>query len=519
MDIIKNKDLIGFMIVIIGMFLTYTIILQKSNNLPYVFDNNETFSSIIHAKNLDRYGISKTYGLTDESYAITDRGHPYVYTHQGNFSRIYAFVLIKLGFESPESHIIINLITIGLLGLFLAYKFFNKHISLIFSVIYCLLLMSDYILYAQWHVNTWRIWHIVFFFSSLLVAEKVAESTEKKWLLIGLLNFACLFYYEILFSLFVLLMTAIYTLLSNYKTFRKVLRIWLIQFIGTAVGFITLAIQGISYLGLDGFKKDVELTFFSRNRAGNNQDYIESVIEFMDSNHIVFWHNFGSHESYNNIYGLFRETVLYNLQLYTPFFLMLCSIITIYLFAYYFSSENISENNNIRINKNIGINFRTLIAECYTVILAIGFILVIFSLFKDKTFMGVSPIDEAYSVMDKTQFGLTLLVAIPISYIVSIYVNHAYVTNTSNKQKYLAILFLFISALLIHLTGIFSHSYFNQIYSDVIKQTASIFIHRLYLLSIVIVLTIQLLANKNGINDVYRSELKNLFLYVRHISG
>jgi len=91
------------------MSCTYAFLLHESNVLPYVFDNNETFSSLIHAKNIDKYGVSETFGLTDESYAITEDGHPFVYTHQGNFARQYTLLLIKLGIESPESHIIMEI--------------------------------------------------------------------------------------------------------------------------------------------------------------------------------------------------------------------------------------------------------------------------------------------------------------------------------------------------------------------------------------------------------------------------
>ena len=69
------------------LVLAYLIQYQ---GLPYIFDNNESFSSIIHAKNLLQFDFLKSFGLADESYGVTESAHPYVYTHQGNFPRLFA---------------------------------------------------------------------------------------------------------------------------------------------------------------------------------------------------------------------------------------------------------------------------------------------------------------------------------------------------------------------------------------------------------------------------------------------
>src|SRR5262249_54294793 len=42
-------------------------LLASTGFLPYVMDNNESFSSLVHASNLDRFGLSNAFGLTDES--------------------------------------------------------------------------------------------------------------------------------------------------------------------------------------------------------------------------------------------------------------------------------------------------------------------------------------------------------------------------------------------------------------------------------------------------------------------
>src|SRR4051794_8810267 len=65
-------------------------LLISSDFLPYVTDNNESFSSLVHAKNLYQFGFGTAFGLTDESYGPDRAAHPFIHTHQGNFPRLFA---------------------------------------------------------------------------------------------------------------------------------------------------------------------------------------------------------------------------------------------------------------------------------------------------------------------------------------------------------------------------------------------------------------------------------------------
>jgi hypothetical protein len=71
-------------------------LLVFSDFLPFGTDNNETFSSILHARNMYLHGIGSTYGLTSEATSPIDAVQ-FVYTHQGNFPRFYALLLYALG--------------------------------------------------------------------------------------------------------------------------------------------------------------------------------------------------------------------------------------------------------------------------------------------------------------------------------------------------------------------------------------------------------------------------------------
>src|SRR5687768_5338062 len=86
-----------FLLLAVVYFALYGAFLVYADFLPYVTDNNETFSSIVHAANIYHFGVAQTFGLTDEAYGLSAAAHPYVYTHQGNFPRFFALALYALG--------------------------------------------------------------------------------------------------------------------------------------------------------------------------------------------------------------------------------------------------------------------------------------------------------------------------------------------------------------------------------------------------------------------------------------
>src|SRR5438045_3611241 len=97
--------------------IIYSGILIVSHGRPYVLDNNESFSTLLHATNMYRFGLGPTAGLTDESNGPDAAQHPYVYTHQGNFPRFWALLLYVLGARSIETQIVITTFTVGAVGL------------------------------------------------------------------------------------------------------------------------------------------------------------------------------------------------------------------------------------------------------------------------------------------------------------------------------------------------------------------------------------------------------------------
>ena len=154
-----------------AVLLLYVVLcgwmLLATDLLPYVMDNNESFSSLWHAANIYNFGITQTYGLADESFSPHAMAHPYVHTHQGNFPRLFAFLIYVIGARTVESQILITTFTVGLAAVALVYAFFARIATPLFAAIVCAVYMTDYILFAQWHVVTYRVWHCFLLFLCL----------------------------------------------------------------------------------------------------------------------------------------------------------------------------------------------------------------------------------------------------------------------------------------------------------------------------------------------------------------
>lgn len=301
----------------------YGAFLVSADFAPYVFDNNETYSSIIHARNLAEFDIGTTFGLTDEAYGSSPQAHPYVYTHQGNFPRLFALLLYALGLDSAEAQIAATTFTVGVLGIWLAFVFFGRLVSPLFAVLYCLLLMTDYVMQAQWQVNTWRVWHLLLFFSSLLCTERALSRPRLLWIGLTVINFAALFYFEFVFAAFVALLVGAYTVALYPKDIRRIILTWVVTGSGAVLGISILVFQLVLYLGWDGFLQDLRLTFFARNFSPSDpaaaQAFRNEVWQFVKENRTVFWDNFISQDSGFRRPGTIVQVFSrFNLLPYTP---------------------------------------------------------------------------------------------------------------------------------------------------------------------------------------------------------
>lgn len=309
----------------VAYFLIFGWLLAVSNGLPYVMDNNESFSSLWHAYNLFHFDLIKSAGLADESFAYHAGAHPYVHTHQGNFPRLFAFVIYVLGADSIESQIIVTTFTVGVAAIFMAYHFFSKIASPLFALVCCLLLITDYVLVAQWQVVTYRVWHMFFVFSSMLCVHRMVEG-RRFWALVTVANFACLFYYELIFVAFVSLSSAFYAAFLCRHLPKRVLSFWALQALGGGIALSIFFLQLYLYLGWDGLKTDLYLTFVARNQFQDEAILLQQMKEFFDSRNIVFWYNLTDGSIFRTIEHFLASFLYFEFQIHTPFLSTLCFI-------------------------------------------------------------------------------------------------------------------------------------------------------------------------------------------------
>ena len=324
---LERIDALCLCAVLAAYVVGYFWFLAANDFLPYVLDNNETFSSIVHAQNLYHFGLGSSLGLTDEAYGLDPAAHPYVYTHQGNFPRLYALVLYALGLRGPEGQIVVTTFTVGLAGLFFAYRFFAAIVTPAFAAVFCLLFMTDYVMAAQWQVNTWRVWHLFFFFSSLLCARGLGEKRFRIWVPLTALNFFALFYFELIFAAFTAATVGLYT---GYLYWRRPARLavaWLAQVGGALAGILLLIGQLVGYLGWDGFLQDLRLTFIARNFATSDADVAEALRHHVETNHIVFWYNLVDAADLRSLPAMVTSFLTYALRVYTPTLLLLTGLV------------------------------------------------------------------------------------------------------------------------------------------------------------------------------------------------
>ncbi len=257
----------GLAFIIFGYLLYYAWLISLGHGVPYVMDNNETFSAINHAANLFRFDFFRSWGLADEVSSPLTAAHPFVHTHQGDFPRLWSFLLYCLGARSVEVQIWITTLTIGLASIIFAYRFFCRVGGVLFSVVAVTILVTDYLMFAQWQINVYRVWQCFFLFAALLSVHKSSQWSKPAFISTTLILYSALYYWEIIFALFVSVTVGLYALWIYRSNPRHVLTIALAQISGAVLGFCIFASQSVLYLGWHDFITDINLTYGARNFA------------------------------------------------------------------------------------------------------------------------------------------------------------------------------------------------------------------------------------------------------------
>ncbi|WPO44276.1 hypothetical protein [Tardiphaga sp. 42S5] len=305
--------------------LYYGWFLIRSSFVPYVMDGNETFSVWWHAHNLYSFSFWKSFGLTDESYGVTEGSHPFFHTHQGNMPRLFGFLIYALGARTVEAQVVVTTLIIGNLTLYFCYASIAKITRPAIAFVFCVLLFSDYLLYAQWHVVTYRVWYGFLFFGTWFAI--VGASEERKvwpYLLLGTLFFL-LFYFELIFAAYVSVIAGFLGLWLHWGKPKRIVALYAVQAAGLVAGIGLLFGQLVLAMGLDVVKADFTTTFLARNAAANGAS-IESIGEFFRNHNIVFWMNFRDGAVLRSMVAFARSIGVGVFQVWTPaFFILVCT--------------------------------------------------------------------------------------------------------------------------------------------------------------------------------------------------
>lgn len=312
------RGLLAALIVIYAVI--YGWLLISTDFLPYVMDNNETFSSLWHARSMHDFGFSKTFGLADEVFSPHPAAHPYVHSHQGNFPRIFAWMIYELGASSAESQIIVTTSTVGLGTIILMFLFFTKIANPVFGFLVCFIFMTDYLLFAQWQVVTYRVWYGFLLFLGLWSVEQAINAQSKGWLWLLGVTAASLLYFELVFAAYAGLFSFFWLLARTYKKPLTLLKIALWMVGGAAIGLSVFVAQAIGYLGLSNFLKDIHFTFSARNNIDNMTNLNADIVPFYESLHVIFWHNLQDRSSFSGWMPFIRSFTSFDWQIHTPLF-------------------------------------------------------------------------------------------------------------------------------------------------------------------------------------------------------
>jgi hypothetical protein len=324
-----NKVLLakGGVLIALLYVIIYGTLLVCTDGLPYGMDNNETWSNLGHAKNLYDYGFSKSKGLADEACEYSGHNplaHPLVHTHEGNFPRLWATLLYSIGFRSARAQIAITTLSIGLLGLLSAYGLTRKVFGEAIALLFCLFMMTDYLLFGQWQVNTWRAWQGLYFFSALYLTHRIGKEGGRfdRWALLSLL-FVAIFYSELVFASFVWATVAVYSAILCWGKRRD--RFFKITATTTAGGVMAgaiLAMQLISYYGYQAMIRDAYYTVKLRNVISDPKKLAEAI-QFMKDRDVLFLWNFASDPSIHSMDWLFGSIFRGAVGTWSPMFLIL----------------------------------------------------------------------------------------------------------------------------------------------------------------------------------------------------
>jgi hypothetical protein len=295
---LKEKNIGYFSVVLVAYLFIFGWILTNTNGMPYVMDNNESYSSVAHANSLSKFGLLETKGLADEALGQSANAHPYVHSHQGNFPRLFAWVIFELGATTVAEQIWVTTFSIGLFSIFFAFAFFSTISNPQFAMLCCLIFLTDYIFFVQWQVVTYRVWYGFVFFLQFFAIECWVNKCSLRWLLVVILNTVLFCYGELIFAAFLGLASLMWLIFRGWGNRRTIFLGALGLALGLIVALMVLVSQGISYMGVDNFLEDIQITFGARNNFDGKGLSIAEIASFYSEKKVIFWENLQSRSEF-----------------------------------------------------------------------------------------------------------------------------------------------------------------------------------------------------------------------------
>ena len=295
----------AWLAILLSYFAVFGGMLVYSDFLPFTFDNNESFAAYWHARNMYEFGIVSSSGLPDESLSNDAAAHPYLYTHAGASPRLFAYVLYVLGVRTVQLQIAVTAFTVGLLAFWLVYRLLADVSTRLYTVVACLLLLTDYIMFAQWHIGLWHVWKTLLLFGGLYLAHRVADREQSRPLLMVYAFHAFLFYYETIFNVYVAAVLFLYVILVT-RDYRLAIKFGLAQFAGGLTAALVLLAQLVNQFGWEVVRADIYYTFVGRNFATDAAAFLEEARAFYATHNIAFWLNIPESGQYRNVAWMLR---------------------------------------------------------------------------------------------------------------------------------------------------------------------------------------------------------------------
>ena len=337
-----GNDRMATRFILILFIAMATAMIVVGHGLPYVMDGNETYSSILHARNILHFGIDRSAGLADDATGLMAEAHPVVHTHQGNFPRVFATLLYWLGARSPEAQIILTTLLIGVSCIALLMQTLRQYLGGGIAVWALIFLITDYIFFDQWALVTYRIWLPMLLACALAIthywhhAVQDAPAKRRRILAAAFVLYVCMFYFELIFMTFIAVTAGVWNLWLNRKQFLHAVKLVGVQLAGAITGAGLVVVQLIHYLGWDGFLIDFRLTYLARNEGVDSAKEEEVFQAFAEKYNTASFHNFQDGSVYRTI-SFFKQMIFkYGLELYSPTFayaiilLALSGIIALY---------------------------------------------------------------------------------------------------------------------------------------------------------------------------------------------